>query len=226
MYRSGPRLQTLRFGYETAGLVVRDEPIPWNADSVLVEAVLTRVPAASRKTDFRLRLAGQTATAEFGRPQAEGEHRLLFAVLEFGLVWALSRPRAEDPGWRAVWWIAGASLLVIPLCRVGEYNDFAMRASIPALFALWIGAGRALFDPATGRRRRTALAVLLAVGAITPAMEIARSVSDFDVRIGRLEEIPPLPVVHPNTALASQYVGPPDATFFRYLARRGAPVSR
>lgn len=80
IYRPGPRLQTLRYGYEMAGLAVRDEPIPWNAEAVLVEAVLTRVPPSSRKTDFRLRLAGQSATAEIGRPQAEGELRLLFSL--------------------------------------------------------------------------------------------------------------------------------------------------
>lgn len=81
IYRSGPRLQTLRFGYEKAGLVVRDEPIPWCAESALVEAILTRTPADCRKGDFRLRFAGQSlAPVDLGRTQPEGELRVLFRL--------------------------------------------------------------------------------------------------------------------------------------------------
>lgn len=57
---SGPAVQGLQYAYEKAGLLVRNEPIPWNADAVLVTA-LVRFPnsVVRRKTDFTLRLVGQ-----------------------------------------------------------------------------------------------------------------------------------------------------------------------
>jgi hypothetical protein len=60
LYRIGPQPQALHYSYEKAGLVLHDQPIPWNAEAVLVEAQL-RLPSAAfrRKADFQLRLPGQ-----------------------------------------------------------------------------------------------------------------------------------------------------------------------
>jgi hypothetical protein len=54
MHRMGPRPQTLHYRYEKAGLTVRDQPIPWSADIVIVEATL-RIPQGvmRRKADFQ-----------------------------------------------------------------------------------------------------------------------------------------------------------------------------
>ncbi len=193
---------------------------PATVAAVVVGGVLTTYFAALRHDRIPSRFVGERLFGDLA------PLFLLFVVLEFGLFWVLSRPRADGTGWRAVWRIAGASLLLIPFYRVGEYNDFVMRASIPALFALWIVVGRALFDPAVERWRRAALAALVVVGSLTPTMEIARSAAHYGIRIRPLERIPALPVAHPNMALASQYVGPPDAPFFRYLARMRTPESR
>jgi hypothetical protein len=65
MQRTGmPRLEAIHFSYEKAGILVRNEPIPWNADAVLVEAMI-RFPAnvARRKTAFTLRYPGQPQLA-------------------------------------------------------------------------------------------------------------------------------------------------------------------
>jgi hypothetical protein len=60
MHRSSPQPQALHYSYEKAGLTINDQPIPWNADAVVVEASL-RIsnPAARRKADFQLRLPGR-----------------------------------------------------------------------------------------------------------------------------------------------------------------------
>jgi hypothetical protein len=83
LYRLGPQPQTLRYSYEKAGLTLNDQPIPWNAEAVVVEA-LVRLSSASarRKADFRLRLAGQEALApENLRRQENGDHhRLVFRL--------------------------------------------------------------------------------------------------------------------------------------------------
>jgi hypothetical protein len=60
LYRIGPQPQVLHYSYEKAGLVVHDQPIPWNAEAVLVEAQLKMSTGAGRrKADFLLRLPSQ-----------------------------------------------------------------------------------------------------------------------------------------------------------------------
>src|ERR1700682_4394460 len=60
MHRIGPQPQALHYSYEKAGLTIHDQPIPWSAEAVLVEALLRLpVPSARRNADFALRLAGQ-----------------------------------------------------------------------------------------------------------------------------------------------------------------------
>src|SRR5262249_51996939 len=55
----GPRLQTIQFHYEKAGLSVAQEPIPWNAEGVVVEASI-QVPATEKgcRGDWELRQYG------------------------------------------------------------------------------------------------------------------------------------------------------------------------
>jgi hypothetical protein len=60
LYRISPQPQALHYSYEKAGLTLHDQPIPWNAEAVLVEARLRLPPSSSRrKGDFVLRLPGQ-----------------------------------------------------------------------------------------------------------------------------------------------------------------------
>jgi len=64
-------------------------------------------------------------------------------------------------------------LLLLPLYRFGQSNDLPMRASIPALGVLAL----ATVAPLAGqgpRRWRAVLALLLVVGAVGPAQEVAR----------------------------------------------------
>ena len=49
LYRIGPQPQALHYSYEKAGLVLHDQPIPWNAEAVLVEAQLRLPTAAGRR---------------------------------------------------------------------------------------------------------------------------------------------------------------------------------
>jgi hypothetical protein len=83
LHRIGPQPQALHYSYEKAGLTIHDQPIPWNAEAVLVEASL-RLPVATarRKADFQLRLPGQAPVpAESLRRDEEDErHRLFFRL--------------------------------------------------------------------------------------------------------------------------------------------------
>jgi hypothetical protein len=75
--------------------------------------------------------------------------------------------------------LALAVLALLPLAYFGPGNDLVMRASIPSLAVLTIGACLALLDgadPNQSWRRKGPLCFLLAIGAVTPVAEFARAV--------------------------------------------------
>jgi hypothetical protein len=81
---SGPQSQALHFSYEKAGLTLDSQPIPWNADAVVVEAnVRLSASSARQKSDFRLRLgsAGPWFEPELLRQEpGESQARLFFRL--------------------------------------------------------------------------------------------------------------------------------------------------
>lgn len=96
-----------------------------------------------------------------------------FFVLEAGLLGAAVlalRPSAQVL-------LALVILAVLPLYAFGPGNDLVMRGSIPSLVVLVIGTCRALLEPvrAGSYRKQAVVGGLLAVGAVTPAHEIARA---------------------------------------------------
>ena len=97
-----------------------------------------------------------------------------FALFEFaGFALLLLKRDRLDP----LLWTAIVVLLALPFYRFGPYNDLVMRGSIPSLSLLAIGIGRWLSQPVArtrGPAARWAAVALLAVGAVTPAMELAR----------------------------------------------------
>jgi hypothetical protein len=82
-YRISPQPQALHYSYEKAGLTVADQPIPWSAEAVLVEARL-RLPASAgrRKSDFLLRVAGRdpVPAEDMGRHDGENHYRISFRI--------------------------------------------------------------------------------------------------------------------------------------------------
>jgi len=75
--------------------------------------------------------------------------------------------------------LALAILAVLPVVYLGPGNDLVMRASIPSLAVLAIGACLALSRESSKisalRKKRIVLCVFLTIGAVTPAQEIART---------------------------------------------------
>lgn len=97
-----------------------------------------------------------------------------FVVLEFAFFAVLLIRRfRRDP----VLLCAVTVLLLLPLYRFGPANDLAMRASIPALTLLAILLGEWMSEPRavlSDLRWRVAAVILIAIGAATPFMEVAR----------------------------------------------------
>ncbi len=81
--RDGRKPQALHFSYEKAGLTLHDQPIPWNAEAVLVEAGVQMPPGGPRrKSDFQLRLPGQEPVLPeaLRREDHDDRHRLFFRL--------------------------------------------------------------------------------------------------------------------------------------------------
>jgi hypothetical protein len=83
LFRLRPQPQSLHYGYEKAGLTLHDQPIPWNAEAVVVEATLRLAsPAMRRKGEYHLRLPGQDLypAESFQRHEGEGAYRVCFRL--------------------------------------------------------------------------------------------------------------------------------------------------
>jgi hypothetical protein len=76
-------------------------------------------------------------------------------------------------------WVTFATLfsclLALPFLQVGQNGDFVMRASIPALAILAMLSADVVAQPHHALARNAMMAIL-AIGALTPAREIARAV--------------------------------------------------
>ncbi|MCS6851562.1 MAG: hypothetical protein NZ700_10400 [Gemmataceae bacterium] len=81
MHRLGLRPQAMHFSYEKAGLTLAHQPIPWNAEAILVEAQVRLTAGLRRKSDFQLRLAGNTVVpAESLRREDACRYRVFFRL--------------------------------------------------------------------------------------------------------------------------------------------------
>ena len=69
LHRIGPQPQAMHYSYEKAGLTVDNQPIPWNADAVLVECLLRLSAAGRKKTDFTLHLPDQPPVKAKPKPK-------------------------------------------------------------------------------------------------------------------------------------------------------------
>jgi len=96
----------------------------------------------------------------------------LFWLLEFALLMAAIAPAYRRD---TLFWVNGLALALIPLYRIGYYNDFVMRVSIPSLAILSAYVVQYIDAFPQRSSRRTALMVMLFLGFWTSGSEVARS---------------------------------------------------
>jgi hypothetical protein len=83
LFGRSPRLQSLHFSYEKAGLAVGAEPIPWNADALVIDALLDLLPEPGAcRSDFRASGPGELGTMALAvQPQSDaGPCRVVFRL--------------------------------------------------------------------------------------------------------------------------------------------------
>lgn len=101
---------------------------------------------------------------------------IIFVVVEFLVYFYIMGRTGCKYKFYAVTFI---ELLLFPLYKSGMFNDFAMRASIPALFILMVMCLQYVFEMEdTGEaKKRKAMLICLVIGYLTSSTEIQRNVT-------------------------------------------------
>lgn len=165
---------------------------------------------------------------------------VLFWLLECGLYGFLAWKilDADDKRSRLILAVGLVFLGLLPFYQYGYYNDLLQKASVPALFALSILAGRAVLGLANRSRLQVTLMVLLAIGFITSSINIGLQVEGI-LKNGALWRLPASSQVSTlwelqekeeaqafkiegleYTSFISQYIGSSEAPFFQWFVKQ------
>jgi hypothetical protein len=120
----------------------------------------------------------------------------------------------------------GLSLLVLmalPLYKLGKYNDWVQRVSMPSLFLLWIWLIRGIKESKSYLKY---IAILLI--AVSSADSLTYWITGLKESKGilgfnplKIEEVKSMPqAAKENDWPIEQYLAPADASFFKYVAKQ------
>lgn len=116
--------------------------------------------------------------------------------------------------------VAAAVLLLLPLYRVGLWNDLAMRASMVALFVVAVTAAIGLHADVrrlVAGKRSGAVPFLLVLGAFTTVGPVIWVLSQWQWTVARSTDS--RPVADLFGPVSEQYLGHLDAPFYRWFVR-------
>ena len=183
MHRTGPQPQALHYSYEKAGLTLHDQPIPWNAEAVLVE-VLVRFPPTSvrRKADFLLRVGGQDALGPESMRRDEGEdrHRLFFRF----------RPPGRMAAAELLWRDRPVGQITLPTLSREEFIS-RLQLQMPTLYVRYGDQSVACQTFVAAQcRDLLASAVLTSPTSLAPVLDLGLHVELRSERGGAVQRVP------------------------------------
>src|SRR5262249_17692438 len=112
----GVNAHDMHHSYEKGGLVIDNQPIPWNADAVIVEC-LARLPgtAARHKEEFVLRIPGHEPVPldSLRREENQGRHRLFFRML----------PPKQTTNAEVIWRHHRLNEITLPVVQRSDFLD-------------------------------------------------------------------------------------------------------
>jgi hypothetical protein len=149
---------------------------------------------------------------------------LYFVFFEV-LVWVLPIHFIKRKNWQSgekhLFWLLTLVLLIIPLYRLGLWNDWCNRVSMPSLVLLAVFAFNA-FLGSKGLRKRI-IYILLLLASMGPMMDMAGSLkySGFKpkFRPPYEQEVKSLPEICISYPII-QFVAHENTVFFKYLAKK------
>jgi len=167
LVQSRPRTaeQAVHVRYEKAGLTLHAPPVPWNADAVLVELTAALPPAARLKTDFTLRIPGQSPIPAEVVRKAEGD------AGPFRVIFRTSVPPITTDG-EILWKSRLLTTVHLPI-QTREQFLLGLRVSTPTC-AVRLGdeAVAAQTFPATQNRGLVTSLVLRSAGPLAPLADV------------------------------------------------------
>jgi len=168
----GPQVQQTRFGYEKTGLTVWHEPIPWNAESVLVEVPIQFPHGCDYRNDFRLELPEQALSLSAAR---DGMRTGEIGSLRFRL------PVQKQTTQVQLYWRSLAlDQVELPLLTQGRFLQ-NVRLRQPTVFAHVEGHHLACQTAVVGNSvGLTASGVLASPTSLLPAMDLPVTVELTD----------------------------------------------
>jgi hypothetical protein len=183
LYRIGAQPQALHYSYEKAGLTLTNQPVPWNAEAVVVEAQV-RLPSSGgrRKADFQLRLPDQEPLAAEQLRRQDGEDR-------FRLTFRLPPPAAT---FTAELRYRDHSLgqLTVPLLSRDEFLQ-NLRLQMPTLFVRLLNESVACQTFVSSQcRGLLASAVLVSPTSLVPLLDLDLQVEFRCERTGTAFRVP------------------------------------
>jgi hypothetical protein len=182
MHRIGPQPQALHYSYEKAGLTVNDQPIPWNAEAVLVEALLRLPTVARQKGDFQLRLPGPVIfpAENLRREEGSERHHLFFRL----------PPIPETVTAEILWRNCLLGQLTLPMLTRDEFIR-QLRLQLPTLFVrLGDQSVACQTFVSTQCKGLLASAVLTSITSLVPLLDLGLQVEFRSERGGAVHTVP------------------------------------
>jgi hypothetical protein len=183
MHRTGPQPQAMHFSYEKAGLTVDDQPIPWNAEAVVVEGILRlSSPASRRKADYLLRVdRRESIPAEsLHKDEAADVHRVFFRL----------PPPKQATTVELLWRQHTLGQLTLPVLSCEEFISH-LRLQLPTLFVrLGDQSVACQTFVATQCRGLLASAMLTSPTSLVPLLDLGLQVELRSERSGVVHAVP------------------------------------
>jgi hypothetical protein len=184
--------QSVYFRSEKGGLTLDNQPVPWSAEAVVVEALLRLPPAARRRADFALRVPGfDPIPAEILKADEAGQrHRLYFRF-----------PVPKATGTAELMWkthVLGS--VVIPVVTPEQFLS-ELRMDLATAFVSVLGRSVAAQTFVTAQQQGlTASAVVRSPTGLVPLLDLGLSAT-FRTARGTKTVVTPVPLT------ASQLAG-------------------
>ncbi len=185
-HRIASQPQSLYFSCEKAGLILQNQPIPWGAESVLVEALLRLPPTARKKADFSLRLPGYDAipAESIRKDDVSDKHRLFFRF---------NPPAASTTG-EVFWRHHPLGKIELPVLTPDEFAG-ELRIHLPTVFVDVGGQNVAATSFVANQCKGvTASAIIRSPTGLAPLLDLGLKVVFRWERSGRADEVS-IPVV-------------------------------
>lgn len=148
---------------------------------------------------------------------------ILFEVLIWFVVIFLLLKKSSFLREHRLWFVLSLLVLVaLPLYKLGKYNDWVQRVSMPSLFLLWVWLIRGIKE-STSYLKYFAIALIAfsSADSLTYWLTgINESKGIFGFNPLKIEEVKSMPeAARENNWPLEQYLAPADASFFKYIAK-------